>query len=76
MHTLDSLLAKLQELKAAGTAGDTPVALASVDNNGVPGYALRRFSVVHTALSKPEVERGWPTCKIVSNRGVTTLLLG
>lgn len=76
MHTLDSLLARLQELKAAGTPGDIPVAIPARDNNGRGQFAQRITCVSQAALSSPEFKKGWELCKLVTNRGALVLLLG
>ncbi|MCZ8254482.1 MAG: hypothetical protein O9327_02220 [Polaromonas sp.] len=76
MHTIDTLIAQLQAQKDAGLPGDTPVVVESMDNNRKAGFALRITGVRTVALAKTEFERGWQLCKVVSNRGVQSLLIG
>lgn len=76
MHTIDSLIALLEQQKAEGIPGGTAVVLAARDNNGKYGFAQRVTSVRPVAVAKTEFEKGWELCKIVTNRGVRTLLIG
>lgn len=74
-HTIDSLIAVLNAKKNAGTPGDTAVVVASLDNNGKAGFARRVMGISEVALAKPDVEKGWEVCKLVSNRGVKSLMI-
>jgi hypothetical protein len=76
MHTIDTLIAQLQAQKDAGLPGDTPVVVSSLDNNRKPGFAQRITGVRAVALAKTEFDKGWELCKVVSNRGVQSLLIG
>lgn len=76
MLTIDGLIALLEQQKAAGVAGDTAVVVDARDNNGRFGFAQRVTSVRTIAVAKADFDKGWELCKMVSNRGVQTLLIG
>jgi hypothetical protein len=75
-HTIDSLIALLEQQKAEGVPGDTPVVVEARDNNGRYGFAQRVTTVRTVAVAKSDFEKGWELCKVVSNRGVQTVLIG
>ncbi len=73
--TIDQLIEQLQAKKAAGTPGDTIVALRSTDNNGRSGFANFELSLSVSAVAKTEFEKGWTLAKFVTRSGVPVLVL-
>lgn len=76
MHTIDSLIALLEQQKAEGVPGDTAVVVEARDNNGKYGFAQRVTTVRPVSVAKVEFEKGWELCKVVSSRGVRTVMIG
>ena len=73
--TLDELIAKLQQLKASGIAGDIAVAIPSTDNNGRPGWVQRIEGAGRVAVAKPDIDKGYALCKTVAARGIDVIVI-
>lgn len=70
--TLDELIDKLQQQRAAGVPGDTPTAVPAPDARG----QLKRIEGVgRVAVAKSDMDKGQGVCRPVATRGVTVLVI-
>lgn len=72
---LDDLIAKLQQMKAAGLDGETPVGVFAQDNNGKSGMVQMDVTPVIAHIAKDEYAKDWTLCRRVSRGGVQVLAI-
>lgn len=73
--TLDEIILACQKLKESGVPGTTLGAIPSTDNNG-RGCFMKLIEGVHIAtVAKSDIDKRYPICKAVANRGVPVALI-
>lgn len=73
--TLDQTIAKLQEMKDSGIAGNTAVVLGGFDVHARAGWMTRIESVYRASVGKSDFDKGYAQCKIATTKGVEVIVL-